>query len=346
LPGHVLTAFHRHEISGLSGHSGDIEQATSTLREFLDTLYQVQITDDSSPFRFVVSDLTACPAIQFPLDQISSHPDPKMIYNQLIENWMASLPGSMSGKLRYPKFNIIRQTAVELFLSSFAVSLQNKVVDPSITSTRNVEDDQHLPELETEYGTTRESSPANFSSQIASLPERRPDLSLPTPAQTPSLYSHATSASELKEDPAVSRLRQYAISIKSRPDSGKSPILSRWPSAPGTNPADYSRETKQKAADEDQSVAEREKQKRKEEIRRRKRTERFLNQESTMATGSSTQPMVVIPSGSQPMAVHNDFSSQTVEDVPMTQPDRGAFGSRVVQKSKKKPKKSRTAGFR
>jgi RNA polymerase I-specific transcription initiation factor RRN6 len=33
-----------------------------------------------------------------------------------------------------------------------------------------------------------------------------------------------------------------------------------------------------------------------------------------------------------------------VEDVPMTQPHRGAFGSRSVQKSKK-TKKHRTAGF-
>ena len=342
----MLTIPSRHEISKVSGHSGDIEQATSTLREFLDTLYQTQIPDDSSPFRFVISDLRSCPAIQFPLDPISNRPDPKCIYNQLISNWMASLPGNVSGKLRYQKFNIIRQTAVELFLSSFAVSLKSKVVDPIIPSTRNAEDDQLLPGLETEYGTTRESSPMNFASQVASFPGRQPDLSLPTPAQTPSLYSHATSASELKEDPAVSRLRQHAISIKSRPDSGKSPILSRWPSTPGFNPADYQWDAKQKAADEDQSVAEREKQNRKEEARRRKRTERFLNQEGTMAAGSSTQPMVVIPSGSQPMDVHNGFSSQTVEDVPMTQPDRGAFGSRVVQKGKKKAKKSRTAGFR
>ncbi|KAE9375423.1 hypothetical protein N431DRAFT_402951 [Stipitochalara longipes BDJ] len=335
-----------HEISGVSGHSGDIEQATSILREFLDRVRQVQVPEDSSTFRFVLSDLTASPAIQFPLDPTSNHPDPKIIYNQLIDNWMASLPGNVLGKLRYPKFNIIRQTVVELFLSSFAVSLQNKTVDPNIEPIRNGEDDPFLPEPETEYGTTRENQLANFPSQLAAFPESRPDFSLPTPAQTPSLYSHATSASELKEDPAVSRLRQYAISIKSQPDSGNSPILSKWPSTPGSNPADYSWEAKQKAVDEEQTRAEREKQNRKEEARRRRRTERFLNQESTVAAASSTQPMVVIPSGSQPMFAHNGLSSQTAEDIPMTQPDRGAFGSRPVQKIKKKLKKTRTAGFR
>jgi RNA polymerase I-specific transcription initiation factor RRN6 len=59
---------------------------------------------------------------------------------------------------------------------------------------------------------------------------------------------------------------------------------------------------------------------------------------------ASSQP-IVVPSGSQPEVTHNGFSSQTVEDIPMTQPDRGAFGSRSIQKSKKKPKKHRTAGF-
>jgi RNA polymerase I-specific transcription initiation factor RRN6 len=134
------------------------------------------------------------------------------------------------------------------------------------------------------------------------------------------------------------------VFIKPKPDFGKSTILSQWPSNPGSDPANYSWEAKQKGAEEDQNGAEREQRNRKEEARRRKRTEKFLNQERGQTAEATSQPMVVNPSGSQPVVAHNGFSSQTVEDVPMTQPDRGAFGSRSVQKSKK-AKKHRTAGF-
>ncbi len=174
----------------------------------------------------------------------------------------------------------------------------------------------------------------------------QPSFNLPTPAQTPSLYSRATSASEHKEDPAISRLRQYAVSIRSKTDFGKSPILSQWPSVPGSDPANYSWAAKREAGDDGPNEAEREQRIRKEETRRRRRTEKFLNEESATPRKPVSQPMVVIPSGSQPVVAHNGFSSQTVEDFPMTQPDRGAFGSRSIKTSKKKPKKARTAGFR
>ena len=334
----------RHEFIGISGPSGDIEPAAARLRQFLDALRQAHSPEEPSTFAFVLSDLTACPAIQFPLEQATNHPDPKIVFDQLIDIWMASLPRDVSNKARLSKFNIIRQTAVELYLSSFAVSLRNKATDVNIGAVQNDENDLTLPESDTEYGTTRESSPVNFSSQQVPFPRNQPGFSLPTPAQTPSLYSRTTSASEHKEDPAITRLRQYAVFIKPKPDFGKSTILSQWPSNPGSDPANYSWEAKQKGAEEDQNGAEREQRDRKEEARRRKRTEKFLNQERGQTAEATSQPMVFNPSGSQPAVAHNGFSSQTVEDVPMTQPDRGAFGSRSVQKSKK-AKKHRTAGF-
>jgi RNA polymerase I-specific transcription initiation factor RRN6 len=337
----------RHEISGLSGPSGDIEPASSVLREFLGALRgQAQSPEESSAFEFVLSDLTACPSIQFPLDQANNFRDPLLIYDQLIDNWMASLPLDVAYRARLSKFNIIRQAAVELFLSSFAVSLRNKATDVNLAPIQNDEIDLTLPEQDKYYGTTRESSPVSFSSQAISLPGRGLDFSLPTPAQTPSLYSRATSASELKEDPAISRLRQYVVFIRSKPDFGKSLILSQWPSTPGSDPSNYSWEARRKAFNEDQGAEESEKRNHKEQARRRRRTEMFLNRDSAQIAEASSQPMVVvIPSGSQPEVIHSGFSSQTVEDIPMTQPDTGAFGSRSIQKSKKKSKKHRTAGF-
>ncbi len=340
-----LTTLTRYEISGFSSPSGEIERASSVLREFLHTLRHVQSPEESSISELVLLDLTAGPTMQLPWDQASSSIDPLLICNQLIDNWMANLPPGVSSKARLSKFNVIRQTAVELFLSSFAVSLRSKAADSDIAPTQD-DDDLALLEQEKNYGTTRESSPANFASQAVSFPGRQPFFRLPTPAQTPSLYSRATSASELKEDPAISRLRQYAVSVKSKPDFGNSTIFSQWPSTLGSDPAHYSWEARKKVADEDQVGEGTENWNRKEEARRRKRAEKFVNQERDRAAEALSQPMVVIPRGSQPIVAHNGFSSQTVEDIPMTQPDRGIFGSRSIQKSKKKSKKHRTAGFR
>ncbi len=144
----------RHEISGISGPSGKIEQASSNLRDFLDTLRQVQIPEKSPAFKFVLSNLTACPGIQFRSEQVSNDLDPMIIFNRLLDNWMASLPGDLSAKSRFSKFNIIRQTAIEVFLSSFAVSLQNKATDMNIAPVQPDGDDAILPEADKEDATT------------------------------------------------------------------------------------------------------------------------------------------------------------------------------------------------
>lgn len=334
----------RHEVSEISGPSGDFESANFALREFLGTLRQLQTSEEPSAVGFVLSNLAAYRGIHLTPNEESTEPEALAIFNQLIDSWIITLPKNVSAKARLSKFKIIRQTAVELFMSSFVVSLRNKAAAVNLTPFPNDEDNLALPELGRDHGLTRESSPARFSSQMAPPHGRQPIFNLPTPAQTPSLYSRAASASGLKEDPAVTRLRQYALAIKAKPDSGKSPILSQWPSAPGSDPAKYSWEMKKKAGDEDQSEDAREKRK-KEEARRRRRTEQFLNQEKFGAPGPSSQPMEIIPAGSQPLIAHHGLSSQTVDDMAMTQPDRGAFGSRSVQKSRKKVKK-RTAGFK
>lgn len=252
------------------------------------------------------------------------------------------MPRKVSGPARHSKFKIIRQVAVELSLGSLTISIQDKATNLKALPREHPDSDLELPLqlLENDDGTTRESSPAFYSSQVKEMPERGQDFRLPTPARTPSIYSHTTSASEVKEDPAISRLRQYALSIKSKPDLGKISFLSRWPLIPGADPATYSYDAIQKAAAAEESGSESERQRGREEARRRKRTEKFLQQSAARVVEPSSQPMAFRPS-SEPSVSH---PSLMVNDLPMTQPDRGAFGSRSVQKSKKQ--KKRTAGFR
>merc|ERR1711939_1233848 len=73
----------------------------------------------------------------------------------------------------------------------------------------------------------------------------------------------------------------------------------------------------------------------------RKMTEEFVK-----AVEPAVSRRLTLTAGSQPEIIEKMFSSQPVNEVPMTQPDRGAYGSRSVQQAKKKVKKARTAGFK
>lgn len=287
-----------------------------------------------------MTNLTACPGITLPLGLHSNLADFMKVFDQLVDRWMTSLPMNLSNPARLTKFKIIRQVAVELCLSSLGMSFQDKATVPSLPLVDEINTIK-IPNVSRDGRTTRDSSPAFFSSQLA--PSSVPNFTLPTPSRTASEFSYATSASELKENNAISRLRQYTLSIKARPDLGAPSVLSHWPSTPGADPSGYSWEAAQKA-NADESGNESEHRNRKEEARRRRRTEKFLRESRARETRQSlSQPLVLLP-GNQPEASHQAFSSQIDEDVPMTQPGRGIFGSRTVS-NVKKGKKKHKAGF-
>jgi RNA polymerase I-specific transcription initiation factor RRN6 len=209
------------------------------------------------------------------------------------------------------------------------LSLRNKAFNPSLPAANEDIEEGAV------HG-TRESSPATFYSAQASLSSKsNADINFPTSTYTPSVYSNITSASGLMEDPAITRLRQYAVSIKSRPDTGKSRILSEWPTLPGVDPATYTykglpAESEMEDSEQESRAA------KKEAARRRRRTENFV-QRSTAQSSRAVSPV-----GSQATELPAlPFSSQPMQELPMTQPDRGAFGSR----KRKGKKKQRTACF-
>ena len=323
--------------------SDELDKASSTLRDYLSTLQLDSGLD--FPAELIMSDLTVGSEVFISRTQDSENLDLLKVFDHLVGNWMATLPLDVSNAARGAKFRIIHQLAFELSMSSVALSLRNKASSIKIPTSGDVNRPVSVPPTPRDPGYLRDSSPARFSSQLAALPDHRMTLGLPTPDPTPSLYSHPTSASELLEDLAITRLRQYAVSIQAKPDFGRSSILSHWSSIPGQDPAEYSWGKVQKAAEnaeEDYAI-------RKEEARRRRRTERFLRQERARAAGSMSQPMLpelAAPFGSQPELQYQAISSQLTDDLPMTQPDRGTFGSRAAQKTKKKQKKQRAAGFR
>jgi RNA polymerase I-specific transcription initiation factor RRN6 len=331
-------------ISGFIKSSDELDQAASVLRGFFSSL-DLDLHAPDEEHALVLSHLTNCPETKDFISADSEHVDLSKVHETLVSYWMASLPLEVPNSVRLAKFKIIRQVGVDLALNSFGISLQNKASSPSNAPPQSGANDEHEKNND---GRTRESFPAltSHSSQPYSWPGNEIYSSLPTSSRTPSLYSHATSGSELKEDPVTSRLRQYAVAIKARPDAGPSSLLSHWPSVPGADPATYSYEAAQQAAAAGESGAESEYRDRKEEARRRRRTEKFLRQDRARARAAeaNSQPMVILPSGTQPQVSHPAFSSQVVDELPVTQPDRGMFGSRTAEKGTKH-KKQRKAGF-
>ena len=298
--------------------------------------------DPECSSKLILSNLTAWQTTQLPFDANLVRVDLLKIYDHIVQNWMASLPINVPGPARLSKFKVIRQVAIELCLSSLTVSIQNISSAPPAPAPENAEADPGLRPPERCHASTRENSPAD-SSQVTRHPDQRSDVPLHV-SRTPSIHSQTTSSSELKEEPAISRLRQYASSIREKIDIGKkAAFLAHWPSTPGVDPSTYSWEEAQKLAAAGDSADESEHRSRKEMARHRRRTEKFLRQDTNPATTAGSQP-ADFHSSPQPEVSHA-INSQVVDEFPMTQPHRGAFGSRSAQKGKKKQKKQRTAGF-
>ncbi|KAM3074231.1 hypothetical protein ACMFMF_006252 [Clarireedia jacksonii] len=332
------------ELSNMVSPTDDLDQAAKTFNEFIDYIHEEN--RDDSPLKLHLSKLLYGSGIEiFEEEALQTYPDLLKMYDQLIDIWVTNLPHKTPGTVRLKKARQIQSIAMELCLSSLAISLRNEAVEPTVLE--HAEDylgraSKDIDEI------SRASSPPFFSSQLPAQGTGDLHFSLPTPERTPSIYSHTSAATtDLVGDPTLSRLRQYAVSIASdiEVSPAKSSIIAQWPSVPGIDPATYSWEEIQKAAAAAASADE-DNRSRKERHRRRRRTERFLNSERASEAPYSSQP-VSHPLGSQPV-VQNIYSSQPVNEMPMTQPDRGAFGGRPASAAapgKNKPKKRRAAGF-
>ncbi|CAG8958326.1 hypothetical protein HYFRA_00000682 [Hymenoscyphus fraxineus] len=317
------------EMTGQTTFSEGLDRATNDLHGLIQEFKETDDPEDE--YRLAISNLTHCPSMDS-LASVNREEDISnflWIYDRLTDGWMSSLPEKVSNASRLSKYKTIRRVAIELCLSSIGVSLTAE--EPSLPKHPEAED-QHLlsPEM----------SPEPSQSTYQTLPTNRT-------FRTPSIYSRTTTAiSEPTEDPAITRLRRYAISIDTQPDLGKSRLLSHW--VVGGNPAEYSWVAAENNAAAE-SGDENSRKKRREDTRRRRLTEKFLMRErserSTTVGTESQRSVVEVPRGSQPTVGGQMFSSQPVVEIPMTQPVGGAFGSRSATKGKGKKKKVRKTGF-
>ncbi len=269
-------------------------------------------------------------------------PDLSDVYDKLIELWVSCLPRKTPGPMRLAKERLVRAVAAELCLSSLAVFIRDKsIILPAPAELQKVTDFV-LPVR------TKPDSSEILDGKLSQSSSALPMSSLPTPTATPSLPTQDSKISlqKPKEDEAIARLRGYTLSIKSLPPLGasRSAILAHWPSTPGSDPSQYSWEASRQSIAEDEGTDSDEEEalaRQREQDRRRRRTEKFLKRQRVNTFDAGSQPLPAPSFGSQPDPAQHPLSSQAA-DVPMTQPDRGAFGSRQGPKGLKK---RRTMGF-
>ena len=314
----------------------DLEQAN--IYEVLDKISNED--DNRLQFSLVVSNLTLCPGSKTPLTGNLKPPNFIDVYDRLVGQWIQSLPRDISNQARLTIFNITRKVAVEICLSAIAISYRDRSADPKRISIENEE--SILPTSEA----SEEITQVLPSSQITAESLHDSGFGLPTPAQTPSLHSGGSvTSTDAVEDSAVLRLRQYAISMESPQVVNNPTLLSYWPSTPGLDPANFRwNPIPQSSMADEEADYKRDRKRRREEARRRRKTEKFLNEDARKAYGPASQPAALASFGSQPQIARHAASSQIIDELPMTQPSRGMFGSRFVEGAKKKQRR-RNAGF-
>lgn len=320
-----------------------------SIQEFLETLSLDR--DSDHPSSLILSSLALCSGID--IQATSTLPELLGVYDQIGDQWMATLPSEASHITRLARFKVARRVAKEVTLSSIGVSLQKK---ESILRDHALLTADILPSSESNSRDWDEDSRSESPAYVRRFASQDPVSTLPTPDPTLSVYSQSSAASsndDGPEDPVLTRLRQYVGPTDSFSKLGASKrVLAEWPSTQGASPFEFDWQAVQEAARAGESGDEADSKKKKEEARRKRRTEKFLKRTKAEASQVTSQPV-----GAAPFATQQDFgrhvassqpyaaSSQIVQDVPMTQPVGGAFGSRLKVDKKRQKKKSRAAGF-
>ena len=326
-------------LTGYTHFSEDVDEATSILREFSTFLEQEDVYEKAmtvEPYLMRPSPFTN----EDDTSLNGSMPELSNIYDKIVDLWVSCLPKQTPGPARLAKERIVRNIAMELHLSSLALFARKKSVLMPKLATPQPGADFVLPVR------GKPSLLGHTESQGVQGSSVEPNSSMPKSTAAPNMTPDDTSMPSVPtEDPAISRLRGYTISIKSQPPPGttRSAILAHWPSSPGADPSKYSWEATRTAVTDDEGLDSDEEEVtkwQKEEARRKKRAEKILRQQAD-TMGTASQPAPSIPFGSQPAMARPLLSTQP-DDVVMTQPDRGVFGSRLGIKGSKK---RRVRGF-
>lgn len=310
----------RLEISGNRPVLNDIDEGADDLARLVSTVLP-ESPDTQAPCRYMILPLRFSNLFHG-LESIS--PEPRLdfleTYNHLVDEWVALLPHGEDGipdATRVLKERSVRGIALELLLAR-------------LIRISNVPSTGRLPESTGAHQSQREPVPSSQHSR------QRLSSSQMTYSQREGAQDKA------KEAPARNyiALSTYTVFKEPRPmPRNVGNLLSHWKT--GVDPATYEWQKTSRLLDDEGN-------------RTGSRTPRRVRKKRSQLTpapeASSLPPTPVAPmirTWSQPdQPLMPIASSQpTLDEAPMTQVERGQFGTREAKKSSKVKKKRRAAGF-
>lgn len=333
------------------GVTGDVDEATYAQQKLLSELRNHTNQDTQTTVRLSSLITPTFFGFDHGKQDHSGVPYISAVYDQLVTLWISSLPRKTPGVARLAKERLARRIATEICFASAGLSIQENLPPaPDLESSQPLALDLAVRSKVLPYHL-----PANHS---LSQPTSFSTGALPTPAQTPSLSSRASTSAYTETftpNEHITRLRTYAVSIDDKPalGAGKTRMLFHWPAAPGADPVTYNWEAANAATSEAHGDGgEGSAINRRQELRKRRREER-LRRPGTVAgqaAGLGINPLASQPLATTSFAASQQASGPTVGaggsqgwDQPMTQVERGPFGGRATSQPKKK--KRRAAGF-
>ncbi|KAI9771255.1 MAG: hypothetical protein M1840_002225 [Geoglossum simile] len=344
----------------------DIDRASVELRQFLDVLKSSR--DEEPEMIPTIKVLVPYSFFKFPFQTIAVREQQAYtdlnslsgLYDRLIDTWVASLPGSASGRTRLAKERIARRVAAELYLSSIGIALEDSERRREVDSSERAEPEGQSIEMPIRprggsQGVIGKGKGKEEREPLSSLQHSTRDRSLGLEARqvgssdyTPSHYSYPSSSpgGSGTEDASCTRLRAYT-QLTPQPSllPAMSSILAHW--KVGSDPSSYSWNATRAALAEDDG--DKELTSGGDEILRHriKREKRLKRQRlGTVESAASSQPMGKDRLwGSQPVAIARSSQGQADNNiVSASQVVRGIYGGQLVGPTAHKRKK-RAAGF-
>ncbi|KAI1831887.1 hypothetical protein DTO027I6_7302 [Penicillium roqueforti] len=253
-------------------------------------------------------------------------------YDRIVDDWMSTLPRAIPVQTRLMKEQVIRGVAVDLILSRL-VKISTSLDSIILAKPTDPVEDQAIEKANEKAATQNNYLQSSyFSLSSSQIPASQSSMAKSQvfgsePDAMPIQQSKYTAV------PVLSGLSAFTTFKTPRPaPRNVTNLLAHW--SVGTNPEDYSWERM-----EDEEMRE-----------TRARTPRSRRKKRPQPRDQSLPATPVIPMirtwDSQPLAPPrlNVASSQpAMDDVSMTQMERGAFGARPLKKPKQK--KKRAAGF-
>lgn len=257
-------------------------------------------------------------------------------YDEMINEWLASLPRSVPNSTRRMKEKIIRGVALDLILARL-VRISNRPIDdgPShagkSVDTDHAMEDPSLPDQSVVRPISSSRAPVSSSSPAKQKPTTRGTGAQPRREEAPTA----------PPEQAFSSLSAFTTFNKPRRMPRKvANLLSHWQL--GVDPATYEwQKTSHALEEETQRMTGPSTPRR----GRKKRSQQPMAPEASTLPPTPVAPMIRAW-GSQPERAGPPLvsSQPTLDEAPMTQTERGMFGVREGKKSGK-AKKKRAAGF-